>query len=85
MADPNVSKPGNAPGQFFVDEGCVCCSACITLAPEHFDDPDGEVVCVAQPQGDVELARCLDAMACCPVDAIGRLPPLSPRARVRSP
>ena len=71
MADQELRKPGNVPGPVFVDEACIWCYACVSIAPAHFDDPDGEVVCVAQPQTPEELERCSEAMEACPVEAIG--------------
>jgi len=71
MPDESMKRPGNTPGAVFVDDHCICCSTCVAVAPEHFDDVDGDVVCVRQPTDRVEAEACAEAARCCPVDAIG--------------
>lgn len=58
---------------FYVDRECILCTTCSDLAPDHFrrsDDEDHDV-CYRQPRDPDELAACLEAMAACPVEAIG--------------
>lgn len=58
---------------FYVDRECILCTTCSDLAPGHFrrsDDEDHDV-CYRQPRDPAELAACLEAMAACPVEAIG--------------
>lgn len=69
-----MSTSRNAvPGRFRVEQdACTSCGACGALAPAHFEPAEGGwgYVTYRQPQSAVELARCSDALACCPVDAI---------------
>ncbi|MEO0606024.1 MAG: ferredoxin [Myxococcota bacterium] len=71
MPNPHDRHPANAPGPVYVDDSCICCSACIACAPEHFDELDDQVVCVTQPTTPEEAVACRDAARVCPVDAIG--------------
>lgn len=80
MADPRRRWYDNAPGPasvggatFYVDRECILCSVCADLAPENFrisDDEDHDI-CFRQPRDEAELAACYDALAACPVEAIG--------------
>lgn len=65
--------PDNAPGRFFVDTGCIVCKVCSELAPDHFrlSEAEDHDVVYAQPHGDEQVAACREALAACPVDAIG--------------
>ncbi|MEL6349600.1 MAG: ferredoxin [Myxococcota bacterium] len=52
-------------------EDCICCSACAGIAPDHFrarEDWTHEVY--RQPVRPEELASCIEAMGCCPTEAI---------------
>lgn len=71
MADPGQRRPGNVPGRVYVDDSCIWCSACVVIAPEHFEEVDGDVVCVHQPRTAEQRAACEEAAVSCPVDAIG--------------
>lgn len=67
--------PDNAPGRFYVDQGCIVCRVCSELAPDHFRlsaDEDHDVV-YAQPVGEAAVAACRAALAACPVEAIGEV------------
>jgi ferredoxin len=82
MADPKDMWPDNVGGfsiaagkivSFYVDSECILCSVCADAAPENFrlsDDEDHDIV-YKQPENEKEFEQCLDAMASCPVDAIG--------------
>jgi len=56
----------------FVLDSCICCSACIPIAPDHFDftDDGDRVRCVRQPATPSEWNDVEDAREVCPVDAI---------------
>ncbi len=61
---------------FYTDRQCIFCSVCTDVAPDNFrrsvaEDHD---VVVRQPSDPDELARCLQAEAWCPVEAIGHDP-----------
>lgn len=73
MADKNDRYPENVPGKFFVDRTCIFCGLCSSIAPNNFkESEDGTHDFVyKQPENDEESAACADAMAQCPVNAIG--------------
>lgn len=82
MADPNDKWPDNVGGfsiiegkkvSFYVDMECIICSVCSDAAPDNFkmsDDASHDFV-YKQPENKEELEQCLEAMDCCPVEAIG--------------
>lgn len=63
----------NAEGQFYVDDQCIACDACVVEAPSFFvmNDKDGHAYVKAQPKSAQEIDECLTAMEACPVEAIG--------------
>ncbi|AEH61092.1 putative ferredoxin [Methanosalsum zhilinae DSM 4017] len=73
MADKADKVPENVPGPYYVDEECIACGICIETAPENFKmNEDGSKAYVyRQPETDEEIDTCEDALAECPVDAIG--------------
>jgi len=82
VADKNDKWPDNIDGfviiagkkvSFYVDRECILCSVCEDVAPENFrmSDDDTHDICYKQPETAIELADCIEAMECCPVDAIG--------------
>jgi len=82
MADPADKWQDNIGGEavlsgkrvsFYTDRECILCSVCSDAAPENFrmsDDEDHDI-CFKQPENDSEQAQCYEAMANCPVEAIG--------------
>ena len=74
MADPARRWPENAPGAFFVDDGCIDCDLCLDHAPEHFVRSDeGYKYVAVQPTDEASREACTAAMNDCPVVAIGDL------------
>ena len=72
MADSDTRWPENAPGKFFVDDTCIDCDLCRTVAPDHFNRSDNGYSYVAvQPQTEQEMRDCQAALRDCPVEAIG--------------
>lgn len=82
MPDPRDRWSDNVGGEavvdgrrvaFYVDRSCIVCRVCSDAAPGHFalSDEGDHDVCTRQPQTRAELARCDEAMANCPVEAIG--------------
>ena len=73
MADQELKVPENASGRFYVDETCIDCELCRELAPSNFVRWDlGRYSVVGrQPANPAEEAACREAMADCPVEAIG--------------
>jgi ferredoxin len=73
MADRATKYPDNVEGKYYVDETCIFCNLCESLAPNNFraqDDGTHDVV-YKQPEGDEEENAAQEAMASCPVNAIG--------------
>ena len=36
MADKNLKVSENVPGKWYVDENCIACDSCISVAPDFF-------------------------------------------------
>lgn len=73
MAEKNERYEDNVPGKWYVDKKCILCSVCSESAPKNFreaDSNDHDVV-FKQPDNEEEENQCLEAMAACPVEAIG--------------
>ena len=66
----------NAPGAFFVDDSCIDCDACRTIAPATFARSRrlGQSYVAAQPTGADGEARALMAVVACPTASIGTSP-----------
>ena len=73
MADKNDKFPDNVPGKYYVDRTCIACDACCLAAPDNFkmDEDDGHALVTIQPTTPEEDELCVEAMECCPVEAIG--------------
>ena len=73
MADHEASWSQNAKGKYYVDDQCIACDACCIEAPDFFamNDEDGHAFVTKQPTSASELEDCENALACCPVGAIG--------------
>ena len=73
MADKNDKYQDNVPGRWFVDRKCILCSVCSEAAPNNFkesSEQDHDIV-YKQPENETEVRQCEEAMAACPVEAIG--------------
>jgi ferredoxin len=73
MPDRNQRTPKNVPGKFYVDCQCLTHAMCQHLAPRNFsyDAADGSYYVCKQPETPEELAQCMEAVAACPMAAIG--------------
>lgn len=73
MADAANKYPQNASGSYYVDDQCIDCDLCRETAPANFtrDDDGGHSFVFKQPESDEERALCEEALAGCPVEAIG--------------
>ncbi|MGH9897872.1 MAG: ferredoxin [Pyrinomonadaceae bacterium] len=73
MADPNDRLAENVLGTYYVDSQCIDCDVCRDTAPDNFtrSDEQGYSYVYKQAESDDELALCVEAMAACPVEAIG--------------
>lgn len=73
MADSNHRYAQNLPGRYFVDDQCIACDACCIEAPRFFamNDDEGHAFVKLQPQTPEEIQEAENALAACPVEAIG--------------
>jgi len=73
MADKNKKFSDNLFGKFYVDTDCIACDACVGIAPEFFamNDDEAHAYVFRQPEETFEKESCEEALAVCPVDAIG--------------
>jgi len=73
MACREDRYPENVPGPFYVDDQCIDCDACRTVAPGCFrrQDEGGYSYVYRQPASEEERVLCRDALDGCPVGAIG--------------
>lgn len=73
MADKKNSNKDNVPGQYYVDDQCIACLACCIEAPKFFfmNDDAGYAYVNLQPKTPEEIQEAENALAACPVEAIG--------------
>ena len=73
MADKNSRFKENIPGKYYVDDQCIACDACCVEAPKFFamNDNDGHAFVKLQPKSPEEFKDAENALAACPVEAIG--------------
>ena len=73
MADPTQKQKENVLGKYFVDSQCIDCDLCRETAPANFtrSDEGGYSYVYKQPGSPDEDKLCEEAMAGCPVEAIG--------------
>lgn len=73
MANRADQYPDNVAGRFYVDDQCIDCDACRSVAPACFrrNDEGGYSFVYRQPESPEEEGLCQDAMDGCPVEAIG--------------
>jgi ferredoxin len=74
MADRDNKHKENVQGAYYVDDQCIDCDLCRETAPANFtrENDGGYSYVVKQPESDEERAACDEAMAGCPVEAIGK-------------
>ena len=73
MAEKSNKYPDNVSGKYYVDDTCILCSACESIAPDFFkvaDDGDHDI-CYKQPATEEEIEICEEALEACPVESIG--------------
>jgi ferredoxin len=73
LADPKDRVEENVSGAYYVDTACIDCDVCRDTAPDNFtrSDENGYSYVFKQPETEEERAQCDEAMAACPVEAIG--------------
>ena len=85
MARPSQRLAGNAPGDLYVDDGCIDCDTCRTLAPAVFgDSARGTAIVRRQPRSLDEHHRARLALVSCPTSAIGSLSKVDVRPAARA-
>lgn len=62
--------PTNVPGPLFVDDSCIDCGTCWTLAPGTFEESGDQARVFAQPEGSLRH-RAFMALVSCPTASIG--------------
>jgi len=72
MADRQQKWPENVAGRYFVDEACIASKYCVSAAPRNFRMTQaGYAYVFRQPETPEEEEQCREALAGCPVNAIG--------------
>ncbi len=73
MADKKAAYKENVPGAYYVDDQCIACLACCIEAPKFFkmNDEAGHAYVIQQPHSPDEVKEAENALAACPVEAIG--------------
>jgi ferredoxin len=73
MADKNNRFKHNVSGKYYVDDQCIACDACCVEAPKFFamNDDEGHAYVKLQPVSPAEIEEAENALAACPVEAIG--------------
>ena len=73
MALEKLPVPENVPGPFYVDDSCIDCDMCRTVASEFFSrfDDGGYSVVHRQPVTADEVARAQKGLESCPTESIG--------------
>jgi ferredoxin len=73
MADKNAKYEQNIRGSYYVDDSCIACDACCVEAPRFFamNDDEGHAYVKLQPMTAEEKQEAENALAACPVEAIG--------------
>ena len=84
MAHPKRRLPGNAEGEFYVDESCIDCDTCRWLAPETFVRIAGQSAVRAQPLTDEARRQALLAAVACPTASIGTAHPAAEMPDIRA-
>lgn len=74
MADRDNKHPENVSGTYYVDDQCIDCDLCRETAPANFTrhNDGGYSYLYKQPESDDERSACEEALAGCPVEAIGK-------------
>jgi glyoxylase-like metal-dependent hydrolase (beta-lactamase superfamily II)/ferredoxin len=75
MAHPKRRLPGNASGDFYVDDTCIDCDTCRWLAPDTFFRVAGQSAVRAQPESPEARRLALLAAVACPTSSIGTVAP----------
>lgn len=84
MAHPDRRLPGNASGDFYVDDSCIDCDTCRWMAPGVFRRDRGRSAVGVQPADGAERMLALQAAVACPTASIGTLAPAPEMSAARA-
>jgi glyoxylase-like metal-dependent hydrolase (beta-lactamase superfamily II)/ferredoxin len=73
MALLRLSRPENAPGDFFVDSSCIDCDQCRQIAPDTYSQVGEQAAVSQQPTDQKSELDALKALVTCPTASIGAL------------
>lgn len=73
MAERQNKTPENVPGAYYVDDTCIDCDLCRSMAPAFFtrQDTDGYTYVRRQPVTPEEIALAEEGRLACPTESIG--------------
>lgn len=72
MADKSNRLATNVIGKYYVTDACIGCAQCTDIDPKHFKlGGDGLAFVHSQPKSAEETDSAEQALAACPVEAIG--------------
>lgn len=73
MADKDLKWEENIPGKNYVDQNCIASKYCVSVAPENFKmtENGAHAYVFKQPETPEEEEQMQEAIAGCPVNAIG--------------
>ena len=73
MANKDAKFKDNIDGKYYVDDSCIACDACCVEAPRFFamNDDEGHAFVMIQPKTAEDFEEAENALAACPVEAIG--------------
>jgi glyoxylase-like metal-dependent hydrolase (beta-lactamase superfamily II)/ferredoxin len=71
MASLQNRRPQNVDGDFYVDSTCIDCDTCRWMAPQTFQQADGQSAVCHQPTSQAERLAALQALLSCPTASIG--------------
>lgn len=71
MAHLTQRRTQNIAGDLYVDSSCIDCDTCRWMAPEIFNEQEGQSAVYQQPTNSSERAAAMQALLSCPTASIG--------------
>ena len=73
MSDLSARLPENAPGKYYIDDGCINCGLCVMIAPNNVqvNEAAGIQFISKQPALPSEANQMEEALDACPTESIG--------------
>jgi glyoxylase-like metal-dependent hydrolase (beta-lactamase superfamily II)/ferredoxin len=71
MAHLQHRRAENVSGNFYVDRSCIDCDTCRWMAPEVFQEANGQSAVHHQPVTETEQLHAMQALLACPTASIG--------------